>query len=989
MIDFSRWSELVRCLSILLRPFALAAMALCSLGAAALEPADLPRLWESAQQLRLGDTAYRAAGTALDNGVCSAQFDDGVLIPVLSGSRPDFERVVGVVFVGHGEMSLGFPERADAWRFANHRVAALGESRAEIAPIAAKAAPWRARFDRALVLSADARVQDLLVDLDPIGSGMAYQRGPDGIDEVYVVTEKSNALIPRIITTNILADRTRLLADIGMDPSASLAFDRVAALLGTAEEDLRTFSEFRTESGFSIAQGQGGRLGAEAYDRWLSCLTDAGDQFQTGFGSMAFSTGMDGEGRHHFERWSGQPIDPHRLGATVEPLTADTTIQVEPVLGQIQQRVQVRSRLSFRAVGGPIQHVVLRLPVLDALARTWSVDAIRGMDGKKLTTVGLFTPSMRHAKVNASSRVNAEEQPTPHAERRGGRPKDSLNRTTSPGTTDPGTTSSGEPLSPQDVMKPHVKQSAAPGRSIDDVNPFYPPQVVSTDIDRRLISDTISRKDILVVLPAPVAPGEMFAFDLSWATNWMFANFTAARNGDDPVSGVGVALSRQLGATTGPQPFLPEVASGVGPTRWQATTRVGVEARPLSPVTAAVSGQTVREWVDKEGWAWVEARAQRAVSPIVAIGRWRFQSEPASHGMPGVRVHHFAPYTRLANGLPAEVRRVVHYLNRFLPDYDGREIEVYQNASLLDKDALAQTDRRVAAPSLIGLQTVRVSTIRRGAQARRAAPHRLQASIARQVAHQWWGQKIIPATARDRWAIGALAEVYADFYLRSAHGEQTYRRSMDAARVAVEGREIDMGAAVRRMRSHAMTGATFATDIPSRLRADYARVLLAEMIRPRIGDHAFFGALDALVNQASKGRLRTADLQAAFEQASGQDLTAFFDWWVHGGVLPKLRLETRIETVGSQQVLHGCIVSDLPFGRFDVPVEVIDRDGERTVAALVDVVDGRGRFEVSAREGVVSAALDPMGRTLAWRRDVRSVRTTRCDEELAMATVGS
>ena len=63
----------------------------------------------------------------------------------------------------------------------------------------------------------------------------------------------------------------------------------------------------------------------------------------------------------------------------------------------------------------------------------------------------------------------------------------------------------------------------------------------------------------------------------------------------------------------------------------------------------------------------------------------------------------------------------------------------------------------------------------------------------------------------------------------------------------------------------------------------------------------------------------------------------------------------------------------------DLPVEVVDQDGERRVAALVDVVDGEGAFWVPGRADDVEVELDPMGLSLAYSRDVSWVKNPSCE----------
>ncbi len=93
--------------------------------------AELVRWWSAAQELWIGEDAYKAAGTQFDDGVCKAQFNDGIIIPVYSGKPPLSEGGVGVCFNGAGELEMRVPSRRDARACANHMVGTKEETAEE------------------------------------------------------------------------------------------------------------------------------------------------------------------------------------------------------------------------------------------------------------------------------------------------------------------------------------------------------------------------------------------------------------------------------------------------------------------------------------------------------------------------------------------------------------------------------------------------------------------------------------------------------------------------------------------------------------------------------------------------------------------------------------------------------------------------------------------------------------------------------------------
>ena len=86
---------------------------------------------------------------------------------------------------------------------------------------------------------------------------------------------------------------------------------------------------------------------------------------------------------------------------------------------------------------------------------------------------------------------------------------------------------------------------------------------------------------------------------------------------------------------------------------------------------------------------------------------------------------------------------------------------------------------------------------------------------------------------------------------------------------------------------------------------------------------SFFLGLDRLAQRRKFQRVSTDDFQAILEETSGQDLSDFFDFWVHGGRLPKVTLTyALVDAPDGKKTVEACVASDVPFGSFDVPVEV-------------------------------------------------------------------
>lgn len=450
-------------------------------------------------------------------------------------------------------------------------------------------------------------------------------------------------------------------------------------------------------------------------------------------------------------------------------------------------------------------------------------------------------------------------------------------------------------------------------------------------VERRTSRETEQAANrITLLLGRPLAPGEEATVDVAWTDEWPFMN----------PSPVGFDLS--LGLSTDLQMVLPDVGPSPPGAHWPFTLRVGV---PLdAKVSVAISGRTERAW-EEGGLSWVEAShtATPAMWPAVAIGDWVDLEADAEEGLPDLRVHLFS-----RDGIdtfPPEIWQITRYFEQILPPFPYPELEVFEAPAMWFGYVW------IAPHGMVALRKARVV---QGMEAgwRGDVPHMEAGVLAHEVAHMYWGHAV-RGSGGDQWLTETFAETYSCLYLAAAYGPEVCEVRQAAARELFEE-------APRRLRFNLHRAAE--TGVRGAVVYDYGPYVFGRMLRSRLGDQAFIGGLDRLAREHPEQVVSTAELQAAFEAASGQDLSAFFDQWVHGGWIPSLELAWWL---GPDGQVEGEVLADVPFGTIEVPVQV---GAERL---LVEVVDGRGAFRSGPVDGEPVVALDPDGEVLARRRKVR------------------
>jgi hypothetical protein len=478
-------------------------------------------------------------------------------------------------------------------------------------------------------------------------------------------------------------------------------------------------------------------------------------------------------------------------------------------------------------------------------------------------------------------------------------------------------------------------------------------------------------KSVFAVLPEPIPAGQEIELEVDWSHEWQFTNR----------SKIPGRRRINLGSSTGPRVILPELFPLPGDTAWDFSAEVGIPIQGLEPSAIALSGDTHHDGSDGSAWLWVLAQGHQIVQPVVSIGRWNSRvSDPYWDGLI-VRSHLFHNVSSQISPAGSEVRRVVIWLNKFLPDYTIGEVDLAQGSTLLPDE----TRRGVLGYSHPGMIEIRQAAESSEDSPSRwdQSPHHMRFTVASQLAYQYWGQPLASESDRDAWIAPALSDAYGAFYLHGTVGVDAFEAHMAALQTHIEsspGTESSRAHSDTATRPLSLTGSTRYSALSPDQLADYGFYVLTDMIRLRIGDEAYFRALSILSRRIARETdftLSTEALRAAFEASSGADLSDFFDYWIHGGFIPELALTVR--RVDGSGLLHGCLGSSVPFGHIEVPIEIWDQDGERIVAPMIDVIDGQGSFWVPDRADDVRVEVDPKSLILATQRQVSWVTEQACD----------
>jgi hypothetical protein len=227
--------------------------------------------------------------------------------------------------------------------------------------------------------------------------------------------------------------------------------------------------------------------------------------------------------------------------------------------------------------------------------------------------------------------------------------------------------------------------------------------------------------------------------------------------------------------------------------------------------------------------------------------------------------------------------------------------------------------------------------------------------LAHELAHQWWGQAIGWRNYHEQWLSEGFAQYFAALYAQRQRGDEVF------ASVMRQLRKWGM--------DHSDQGPVYLGYRLGHVR-DQSRIFRAlvynkgaavlHMLRRLVGDEPFFRGLRRFYATSRFHKAGTAELRAAMELETGRPLERFFERWIYGSTLPKLKVGYRVD--GTDVILQVEQLGEL----FDVPltillqyadrkpVEVLVAATDRVVEKRVPLAGALRGIEVSKDDGTMA-----------------------------------
>jgi uncharacterized iron-regulated protein len=270
-------------------------------------------------------------------------------------------------------------------------------------------------------------------------------------------------------------------------------------------------------------------------------------------------------------------------------------------------------------------------------------------------------------------------------------------------------------------------------------------------------------------------------------------------------------------------------------------------------------------------------------------------------------------------------------------DYTKRYIDLYEKLLLpfpFKRFAIVEnflpTGYSMPTFTLLGQEVVRL-------------PFIVETSLGHEILHQWFGNLVYINYQRGNWAEG-LTTYLADHYYQEQKGEGwKYRKQL----------LVDYTGYVRSESEVPLREFSQRFDPASRAIGYGKTAMLFHMLRQRLGDEAFFGALRRFVRDNQFERASWVEIERAFqdEGASDNGLKPFFAAWTEQKGLAQVDIgDYTIEGSGGGYALRFELRQTGGIYPLDVPVKVIDSsDREKIVNVRLEERQKSVRIDLDNR----------------------------------------
>ena len=169
--------------------------------------------------------------------------------------------------------------------------------------------------------------------------------------------------------------------------------------------------------------------------------------------------------------------------------------------------------------------------------------------------------------------------------------------------------------------------------------------------------------------------------------------------------------------------------------------------------------------------------------------------------------------------------------------------------------------------------------------------------LAHEIAHQWWGQAVGWKNYHEQWISEGFAQYFAALYAEKKLGPSVIGNVMKQMRRTAQDYSAQGPVYLGYRLGHIKGESRAFRSIVYNKAA-----MVLHMLRRFVGDEAFFKGVSDFYSAWQYRKAGTGDFIAVMEKAGGQPLGRFFETWIFGESIPRVKFSYSVE--GNEVVLR-------------------------------------------------------------------------------------
>ncbi len=242
--------------------------------------------------------------------------------------------------------------------------------------------------------------------------------------------------------------------------------------------------------------------------------------------------------------------------------------------------------------------------------------------------------------------------------------------------------------------------------------------------------------------------------------------------------------------------------------------------------------------------------------------------------------------------------------------------------------------------------------------------------VANNVARQWWGALLSPATRNHMWIENGLARYSEILYLEHINGAGSL--DGEIRDTYVEALTVDQPPLIQTARLEDYSPEYWAST-------GQKGAAILHMLRSILGDEKFMEMLKALPERFAWKSISTDDFRKLAEEFGRQSFQGFFLQWVESSGAPEFKLEYTVFRIQKGFRVLGKVSQDLDTFRMPVLLRV-ETEGNPE-EKIVEVVGTSSEFAMETFGKPKNVVLDPKGQVLRFDNTMRVAVAIRRGEQ--------